>query len=751
MDICEGMLLKSATSCELFRVLWKRMKMPIVYLLDVSGKIPASRMPIALSTEEVIKRLAEGTLRTVEESVRLPEMTLSDEKLPFADKQKREVRFSLISSLIEPEESLIRVLAKESRGFFIKDIAEKTDIPVSRLYRLLTTYWWFGGDKNALLPRRSTQGFRILKKSLGVEKLGRPNACAILNKSKVYYGVNVKPSDLKKFEKALQKYYVKQNLTLASTYRNMCDKYYVKWTTKEGKKTRHPIDPTLIPTLSQFRYHAKEIINTLGLIELKAGEHEWSQYLRSRTGSASDITLGPTDVYDMDGAQLKVVAVTKGKRPEVIGLMSVLLCIDRASCAITGFHEFFGGEKWQHYHFALFWALTPTYEHLRLIGLKNWAEIAEKPASFGVSGWCNGVYVDRGPARGEMAFWAVVDGLKLQRAIAPARRGDLKGVVESTIGIFQRKVAELPGGYTRQKGLRNEEHAQNAKDYAQLNTDQIREFLIAAIAEHNEFHPVPQCLTAEMIRDSVKPVPKDIFRWGQKNVRGLRSHGLTQSEIYMRLLPHHQATVTSGGIQHHKCRFTSDELEDFRHRNIGKDKLKITIVWDGVDPTRRYWKRPDGSLGILEMFDKEIKKYGGMSFSEFEDYQVRERAALQLNDIEKRRTGYISRAKEKILQEITEAKQPAHPVQAPLMTPSQNQKFEAIRQAEFLRGLSRKILAPLTEESETSEVEGELTTGSDTPTLPDNTSERKPSRARENFERHFKRQGEQKDEETNHD
>ncbi len=60
---------------------------------------------------------------------------------------------------------------------------------------------------------------------------------------------------------------------------------------------------------------------------------------------------------------------------------------------------------------------------------------------------------------------------------------------------FQLLVAKLPGGYGRKKGIRNEEQAKLAENFARLTVRHMRKFLAAAIAEHNQFHEVPDLLT----------------------------------------------------------------------------------------------------------------------------------------------------------------------------------------------------------------------------------------------------------------
>jgi hypothetical protein len=740
-ELKDGILLKSQARgrvVQLLRVVWVRDYSPAAYVLDVSGPIPGgSRMPQYRAVVDLNHFLSTNQFKVAEEdSVRTSEMSLPDSELPASQLKSRDEKYALIREIVESDEFLCRVLSKSARGAFLRTMAKEKGVAPSRLYKLLTVFWWFGGDKNSLLDRFSMQGGKGVSKTPGEPKRGRRNATVLLEgKTTPYKGVNVEQRDLNRFTKALDIYYVGKNYTLADTYEEMSRHLYVGWNRDDhGKTVRHPVDPLCIPTLGQFKYHARRIRQAHHMDEKKAGALEWSQNIASRTGSAGDIALGPTDVYDMDVGVLKCIAVTDNDVPEEIGNVSVCFAIDRASTAIVGFHDYVGAESWERYRFALFWAFTSTSEHLTLLGLP---ELAKDADEFGAFGWCNEVYVDRGPGRGNDAFYAIVDRLKLGRALAPARRGDMKAVVESVIGYFQRKVATLPGGHSRKKGIRNKEQAEDAKNMARLTVARIREFLVAAIAEHNQFHAVPHLLTRDMVRDGVKPVPVAIYRWGQRNVRGPTVQKLNRSELYLRLLPSKTVALTSTGIRHKNARFSSPVLVQFRHRNIEKKHLKVTISWDEVDPKRRYWRMPSGALGVLDMILRDAEKLGEMSFAEMQDLHLRERAFLRKNDVQKRRKGYVSKAQEKILAKHAGVSPPKRKSQTPLLTPTQNKTVEAMRQKEFLKTISQQTLAPLeaqTEMTPTSKVQPQMTADTDVPSPKNSPPE---SAARANFKRHF--------------
>lgn len=674
---------------ELLRVIWVREDSEYAFILNVTGRCPASsRMPERVERKDIIFRVENGTLIPIENFLITKDMETLDDELTTEQISTREKNYSLIKELVESDERLLGVLHSTTRGTAIRAAAVKLGTPVPRLYRLLTLYWWFGKGRNSLTPRNSLMGGRGIAKFAGKEKIGRPNAITVLEGESSFKGVNVTSKDKEKFLKSLHEYWIKEDVSKAETYRRMCERLYVKWNRNaENKIVKHKIDPRLIPSEAQFLYHAEILIHTNGLTRYKKGHMDWAQKFMSRSGSASDITLGPTDVYDMDVLVLKCIAVTNTKAPEVIGPVSACLCVDRASRAVVGFHEFVGPETWERYRLALFFAFTPTAVHLELLKLHEWAKKAQ---AFGAFGWCNGVFVDRGPARGKDAFMAVVDSLGLERAIAPTERADLKAVVESINGKFQLQVANLPGGYSRKQGRRQEMKAENARAEARVPVHKIREFLVSAIAEHNEFHNASDLLTEDMIYDKVPPTPVDIFRWGQKNVRGETSPPPSNKQLYAKLLPQTVVSVSSSGVRHKRADFNSNELIKHRERNLGKRKLSIVIYYDGLDPQRRYWEMPNGELGILEMKAQQKNKYGGMTATDYEDYQVRETASKIKKNHEKRKKGYVTQTQEKILESVTGVKRKK--TETPILSPSQNMKIANMHGREEMKKMSRNLL-----------------------------------------------------------
>lgn len=689
-----------------------------------------TRMPVRLPLSVARHELDAGELVIVDDCVRSAEMLRPETEIPEKSVVRRDADYAMLEPFISDPVTLRALLDPDTRAQIAKTIAERGAVALPKVYRLLSRYWVFGADRNALLPRHSRQGGRGKVRLGGEVKRGRRNAYTLRHGVGPMTGTNVTAKDLRRFEKAIHEYYVKQNLSLPKTYEKMCQHIYVAWNRlPDGKREKHPIHPAKIPSLEQFRRRTQALVRDQDVRRRKAGDLDHSQYDRMRVGSASDIALGPTDIYDMDVGVLKCIAVTEGVRPEPLGPVSVALCIDRASRACVGFHIFLGAERWQHYRLALFWAFVGAAEHLRVLGVTEFHDDVDKHF---VHGWCNKVYVDRGPGRGAAAYSAIVDELGLGRAVAPTERGDLKACVESIVGRFQNEVADLPGGYSRKKGRRHEDRAKAATDAASLKVQQIRRCVIAAIADHNRFHPVPDCLTADMVKDGVKPYPIDIFRWGQRALQVTNAPRLSMAELYKRMLPHADVRVTRQGVRHQNAHFASSELALRFHPKLSASSRTIRIYWDELRPQSRYWTRPDGSLGELQMVSEDMRKFNGMSWEEFDAYLIRERAIMAVGEVKRRKANLVSKAKQAVLAEIAGAQ--ARP--KPLLSVAKNREVERVKLDEPLRGFSRSTLGDLVERAANVVIPA-----SAPPPMPGPTPERPLTTAELVFQRRFKRSG----------
>jgi hypothetical protein len=372
----------------------------------------------------------------------------------------------------------------------------------------------------------------------------------------------------------------------------------------EGKEVSQAFRDHMLPRLRNvpshlrpderlFLEHGYRIVKERRLKEARVGYIAWVQEYAARTGSATDGGFGVVDTYDLDGMEYNMHLVFGRMRLDAVGKPTVILAVCRRSRAVVGWYVTIRWESGNTYKHCLFNSFTSKARTLARLG------ITERLRGL-VHGTCDEVYFDRGPGISISVTEAVVNELKLDQAIAPPRRADLKGVVEGVNGIFQRRTADLPGAYKRTGERADKERQDKAQEEATMTTLDFERTLVYAINEYNLTADVDKILTNEMIADGVKPNPASIFGWYRKKRLGGASKEWTEHELYLRLLESDTRTVRDGKVQYGRGFYTSKELVDFynaemqRPRRPDNPVIRIRIPMD--DATYLLWERDDGSF-----------------------------------------------------------------------------------------------------------------------------------------------------------
>ena len=201
------------------------------------------------------QRFAESQLRTVPECIRPPFMGALGDKshestLPSEAKVSRDIRYSKIEALVSSA-NLSKLLRKDTRADLLEDHAGKVGASVNKLRKLLTKYWWFGCDENALLelqPLKGGPGKQRLSTVQG--KRGARNAVAKDDPTSALRGINYDEKHRAKFVRALHLYWIGQGMSLAETWTKMTETEYrtlctgkdgrTFWRTTPPKQNSHP-------------------------------------------------------------------------------------------------------------------------------------------------------------------------------------------------------------------------------------------------------------------------------------------------------------------------------------------------------------------------------------------------------------------------------------------------------------------------------------------------------------------------------
>lgn len=658
-----------------------------VFLLQIQqGKTPHSTcLPKRYALDSAQRRL-----RPVAECVRLVEMDEPDEKIA-ALVAGRDRRFGLIEPLVNAS-ALPALLHRKQRRALIEQQALASNTDSVRLRKLLTRYWWYGCDKNALLELRAHQGgLGNIRCKPGPIKRGRPGAIVREQPNTRLKGVNVTQRHLAIFAQALELYWIAENATLAETYSLMEHHLFRKTvSTPDGTVKTYQISKRHIPSREQFVYHARRIIREHGLKRQKLSELDYMSKEAGRFGSARDIAEGPGDIFDVDATEFDFELVASWDATRRIGKPTTYLVIDRSSTAIVGFHCEPRAENWEGYRRALYSAFTPKDELLKRCGL-----FEEFGNIWPFNAVPNAVFSDRGPARSNDALKALCGELGLEKATSPTKRPDLNAVVESFQKVVQQRISLLPGAYKHKGDERSKQRASTARRSARLNERAFLACAVAAICEHNQGTNAAQLLTAPMIADKVKPVPEEIFLWGLRNSASKYLHYRNPASLYPKLLPSREVAVYPSGVRYSHARYNSQRLQSWRQQFARKTpRIKVYI---DAHPNYLYWQPAAGQWEELVMSAADQARFEGMGWADIERHLQKSAADATKISHARRQRGVLSRTQEKILQDIEANTGSASVYQPGKQSVAINRAFEARKHRAAHEKEGRSVMEKLTQ------------------------------------------------------
>ena len=150
--------------------------------------------------------------------------------------------------------------------------------------------------------------------------------------------------------------------------------------------------------------------------------------------------------------------------------------------------------------------------------------------------------------RGELEGYGVgnlINNLNITIENTSPYRGDYKGIVERFFRTVNDRIESfLPGAIMKDYRKRGD------PDYrleAKLTLKEITEIILRSVLLHNiqEIEKYP--LTAELIKDNVKPTPLDLWNWGIANKKGtLRK--VDRQRFRLNIMPRGKATISRGVI-----------------------------------------------------------------------------------------------------------------------------------------------------------------------------------------------------------
>jgi hypothetical protein len=552
---------------------------------------------------------------------------------------KRDSEYALIEPLVT-ESAICATFNPQTSRPIIAARAAQVGRSMQLLERLIHRFAWFGLVRNALLRLNENKGpTRTPRKVRGPHKLGRRNAFVVAGRRvRTMQGVNVTSKDVRKFDAALKKWQIGQDLTLEDTYEQMCREMYIGVTRlSSGERIERRVNRRHIPTIEQFKYWY-EVLWTTKHAARKAGPKDAASLGSNQVGDIS-IARNVADVFDIDATEFnrELIAsfIDNGKTVN-IGKAEVVLVFDRRSRKVVGWYVYAGNENWeQGYRLALFRALTREAKLRRLayLGIEQlddyplWLE-NPKPLY---------VYSDNGP-NGSRPARLALDRLGCASLLAPPDTPHWKPTVEGGLGNFQFKHARLSGGYARTRRARDKDARRLAKQMADSTLFQFEQKLVLQIIEYNAALNMQHMLSADML--GVNGSADEIFKWGTQKLGGLKNRTMDTATVYLALLEHKPgARLTKDGIRHNSAHYYCDPLRSLYEMG----ERRVDFIAHPRHEDEVFWISPDGVLTQLTMDERDQERIGKRSVVDQKMLGVHQRMQV----IEHRKKGKSSAISER--------------------------------------------------------------------------------------------------------
>ena len=530
-----------------------------------------SNKPIIVDIQEFIAGKSKKTAKESHFDIP-PYQQARDCEIKPLHKEKRDIAYSIIEPFIT-QKAFLYNYATEFKSKDIKKYSVEKNIDLHKIYRSLNLFWKYGQNINALLPAYSNSGgiSHIRKDTLN--KRGRPhkNKFELLSK---YSGKNITDHDRENIFKSFKSYCLKTNpRPITHAYKAMLAENYAKEI--ERAEIYKEIPP--VPSLPQYRYWIKKLINSDEILKKQVGERKYALQRRAILSSAVNNNHYPGTCYEIDATIADTHIVSEHRRNYCIGRPTIYAVTDKASRMIVGIHVSLEHASWKAARQALVNSFTSKVDYCMRYGV----EITD--AQWPCHHLPYSLLCDRGEMISEKAASAVVPYMHLK--IAPPYRADFKGIVERRFGIFNEELLHHLDGTTKGKyQIRGEI---DPRINAVYTLNQITNLIIQEVLTHNSrIYKSLAKETTMLIKHDLSPTPLNYWNiHTHENMHQLKSHD--EADIRAKLLPKYTAYITSKGIEVNSLFYTNPKLEEAgvfsTARSKGRIKINARINYDDTN------------------------------------------------------------------------------------------------------------------------------------------------------------------------
>lgn len=240
----------------------------------------------------------------------------------------------------------------------------------------------------------------------------------------------------------------------------------------------------------RFRRYCQERMGAVSLVKYKKGARERINNDRIKFGTAQTGCSGPGSIIEIDACELDIIIVGEDRRQD-LGRPVVYFAVDVFSTKIVGYYVGFENNS--------FYGAASLFNNMFFSGDRILPD---------------SIRVDQGSEWVSDGIRTLGKELGINVRIVPPAMGSYKGLVESSFHSYQKKLRSAG----REYGAIYKVYESKHYDKACLLLKDIEKDVEAFIDTYNRTSRKGYELSKDMIKNKVRPVPGELWRYGIENI-----------------------------------------------------------------------------------------------------------------------------------------------------------------------------------------------------------------------------------------
>lgn len=400
-----------------------------------------------------------------------------------------------------------------------------------QLYRLIARWFQRGQCKHALLPDYRSVGKNKTYKSNPGRKSGIGTPRPLCDES------------LKRLMDQVLKKHV------LTEHRLSMEKAWVKL--RMAYKDSHP-QSEQVPSLGQFKSYYYRTYSRRQRNEGRFSSIVYNKDIKAKSGSVFDAAQTAGQVFEIDSTPDNIQLLSAADRSLCVGRPVLYSVTDRYSGMIVGIYVSLESAQYKSAAEALFCAICDKERYF-----KNTFDI-DIAAGWNAGGIPAEVCADNAELEGgRIEVFSRLNKVILHNA-APYR-ADLKGTVESSLGLLQQEVRRFVKEALQDKEQLKKAGGKDRRTDAVLDIQEYRAIVVEAVKVINARYrrKVPDDFPLNLPR-----TPQAVWDWAVSTNRTSFHPVHDWLKLRVSLLPQEQASISREGIKCHGIEYWCDKLEN---------------------------------------------------------------------------------------------------------------------------------------------------------------------------------------------